>query len=81
LILTVTLSKVLLHKTNATKTERDNNMTSPTIYLTQRIKKKVNQNSVVYHIIDDGLIQEFNTLKGAQEFVAYLDQLKTEREA
>jgi len=52
-------------------------MTSPTIYLTQRIKKKVNQNSVVYHIIDDGLIQEFNTLKGAQEFVAYLDQLKT----
>ena len=72
---------MLLHKTNATKTERDNNMTSPTIYLTQRIKKKVNQNSVVYHIIDDGLIQEFNTLKGAQEFVAYLDQLKTEREA
>ena len=52
-------------------------MTSPTIYLTQRIKKKVNQNSVVYHIIDDGLIQEFNTLKGAQEFVVYLDQLKT----
>jgi len=81
LTLAVALSKVLLHKINATKTERDNNMTSPTIYLTQRIKKKVNQNSVVYHIIDDGLIQEFNTLKGAQEFVAYLDQLKTEREA
>jgi len=56
-------------------------MTSPTIYLNQRIKKRVNKNSVVYHIIDDGLIQEFNTLKGAQEFVAYLDQLKTEREA
>ena len=55
-------------------------MTSPTIYLNQRIKKRVNKNSVVYHIIDDGLIQEFNTLKGAQEFVAYLDQLKTERE-
>lgn len=31
--------------------------------------------STVYHVEDDGCIQEFNTLKGAEDFVKHLDEV------
>jgi len=31
--------------------------------------------SIVYHVEHDGCIQEFNTLKGAEDFVKHLDEV------
>ena len=31
--------------------------------------------STVYHVEDEGCIQEFNTLKGAEDFVKYLKEI------
>lgn len=31
--------------------------------------------STVYHVEDDGCIQEFNTLKGAEDFVKYVEEV------
>ncbi len=31
--------------------------------------------STVYHVEDDGCIQEFNTLKGSEDFVKHLNEV------
>ncbi len=40
------------------------------------IKEVKNAYGNVYHVKDDGVIQEFNTLKDAKEFVRYIQNPK-----
>ena len=35
--------------------------------------------STVYHVEDEGCIQEFNTLKGAEDFVKHIKELNEKR--
>tara|TARA_R110000772_G_scaffold133820_1_gene242276 strand:- start:424 stop:708 length:285 start_codon:yes stop_codon:yes gene_type:complete len=41
------------------------------------IKKVIEDNITVYHVEDDGVIQEFRTYKEAKEFVSYTQNTKS----
>tara|TARA_R110000737_G_C14415547_1_gene456805 strand:- start:38 stop:331 length:294 start_codon:yes stop_codon:yes gene_type:complete len=41
------------------------------------IKKVIEDNITVYHVEDDGVIQEFRTYKEAKEFVSYAQNPKS----
>ena len=41
-----------------------------------KIKKVIEDNITVYHVEDDGVIQEFGTYEEAKEFVSYMQNPK-----
>jgi len=42
-----------------------------------KIKKVIEDNITVYHVEDDGVIQEFGTYEEAKEFVSYMQNPKS----